>query len=77
MAELDLGPEDITSIFPDVAEKKFKVTKEEQKEILEEALETKDSKIPLAFNPFGPSVFGEKLKEAKEQKIQNKMEYVS
>ena len=77
MAELDLGPEDITSIFPDVAEKKFKVTKEEQKEILEEALETKDSKIPLAFNPFGPSVFGQKLEEAKEQKIQNKMEYVS
>ena len=77
MAELDLGPEDISSIFPEIAEKKFKVTKEEQKEILEEALETKDSKIPLAFNPFGPSVFGQKLEEAKEQKIQNKMEYVS
>jgi len=77
MAELDLGPEDISSIFPELAEKKFKVTKEEQKEILEEALETKDSKIPLAFNPFGPSVFGQKLEEAKEQKIQNKMEYVS
>ena len=77
MAELDLGPEDISSIFPEITEKKFKVTKEEQKEILEEALETKDSKIPLAFNPFGPSVFGQKLEEAKEQKIQNKMEYVS
>jgi hypothetical protein len=76
MAELDLGPEDITSIFPDVAEKKFKVTKDEEKKILEEALETKDSKLP-PFNPFGPSVYGQKLEEAKEQKIQNKMEYVS
>ena len=46
MAELDLGPEDISSIFPEIAEKKFKVTKEEQKEILEEALETKASRIP-------------------------------
>ena len=34
MAELDLGPEDISSIFPEIAEKKFKVTKEEQKKYL-------------------------------------------
>jgi len=63
MAELDLGQEDIVGIFPKVSEKKFNV---DTSKVLEESLkEDKESKLP-AFNPFGPSVYGEKLEKAKK-----------
>ena len=49
MADLGLSPEDLTSLFPEVAEKRFEVTKEERKELFEEAKEEAKEKplIPL------------------------------
>jgi len=74
MAELDLGQEDIVGIFPKVSEKKFNV---DTSKVLEESLkEDKESKLP-AFNPFGPSVYGEKLEKAKKEAVSNKMDFVS
>ena len=81
MAKLDLSPEDITSLFPEKAEERFNVTKEEAGKLFEKATEEKDTKglIPFAERIPGSaeSEYVESLKEAEAGALQNKLEYIS
>ena len=86
MAKLDLGPEDITSLFPEKAEERFNVTKEEREKLFEESREDEKTiiGIPSEVIPFAEQISGtkeqkyvESLKEAEEGALQNKLEYIS
>ena len=81
MADLGLSPEDLTSLFPEVAEKRFEVTKEERKELFEEAKEEAKEKplIPFAEKIPGTSEkkYVESLKKAEKEAISNRMDHVS
>ena len=79
MAKLNLGPEDITSLFPEKAEERFNVTKEERKKLFEEAGDKPLSIIPFAEQISGTKEqkFSESLQEAEAEALQNKLEYIS
>ena len=79
MAKLDLGPEDITSLFPEKAEERFNVTKEERKKLFEEAGDKPLSIIPFAEQISGTKEqkYSESLQEAEAEALQNKLEYIS
>ena len=81
MADLGLSQEDLLSIFPEVAEERFDVTKEEKKQLFEEA---KEDKKNISLLPFAERIPGtveqkyvESLKEAEKEAVDNKMSYVS
>ena len=85
MADLGLSQEDLLSIFPEVAEKRFDVTKEEKKQLFEEAKEeVKEDRKNISLLPFAEQIPGtveqeyvESLKEAEKEAVDNKMSYVS
>ena len=79
MAKLDLGPEDITSLFPEKAEERFNVTKEEREKLFKEAGDKPLSIIPFAEQISGTKEqkYSESLQEAEAGALQNKLEYIS